>query len=157
MRTADKGTRRIMRIMGLDLGAKTCGVSLSDELFITAQPLEIIRRERPGMLRRTLARIEALVREHGVVRIVLGLPLNMDDTEGERAAFSREFAAKLEARCGVPVVLSDERLTTVEADELMDEMGIPAAERASYVDMLAANVILQEYMENHRDELRDGA
>ncbi len=154
---ADKGTRRIMRIMGLDLGAKTCGVSLSDELFITAQPLEIIRRERPGMLRRTLARIEALVREYGVVRIVLGLPLNMDDTEGERAAFSREFAAKLEARCGVPVALSDERLTTVEADELMDEMGIPAAERASYVDMLAANVILQEYMENHREELRNGA
>lgn len=142
-----------MRVMGLDFGSKTTGVALSDELLITAQPVEIIRRDRNGKIRPTLQRIQQLAEENNVGLIVMGLPLNMDDSEGDRALLTLDFKKKVEQRTGLPVVMSDERLTTVEADELMDEMGIPASERKTYVDMLAANVILQEYMENHRDEL----
>lgn len=143
-----------MKIMGLDLGARTVGVALSDELLMTAQPKEIIRRDRENKIRKTLVRIEELIRDNDVRLIVLGLPLNMDDSAGERADISQEFAEKLRKRTGLPVVLSDERLTTVEADESMDEMGITGRmERKKYVDMLAATVILREYMENHPQEL----
>ncbi len=142
-----------MRIMGLDFGGKTCGVALSDTLLITAQPKEIIRRDRENKLRRTLARIEELIEEYDVGLIVLGLPLNMDDTQGERARKTLEFQESLQRRTGLPVVMSDERLTTVEADEIMKEQGIPREKYHDYVDMIAAGIILREYMENHRDEL----
>ena len=137
----------------MDFGGKTCGVALSDSLLITAQPLEIIRRDRENKLRRTFARIEELIEEYDVGLIVLGLPLNMDDTEGERARRTLEFQDSLQRRTGLPVVMSDERLTTVEADEIMKEQGIPREKFHDYVDMIAAGIILREYMENHRDEL----
>ncbi len=142
-----------MRIMGLDYGSRTVGVALSDELLMTAQPKEIIRRERETKIRQTLTRIETLIEENDVRLIVMGLPLNMNDTEGERAEKTREFAEHIERRTGLPVVFSDERLSTVEADEIMDRMGIRYQDRKTYVDMIAANVILQEYMESHREEL----
>ena len=142
-----------MRIMGLDFGSRTCGVALTDELLLTAQPKEIIRRERPSQLRKTLQRIEELIGENNVGMIVLGLPLNMDDSQGERATLTLEFQDKLQRRTGLPVVMSDERLTTVEADELMDEMGIRGADRKKYVDMLAAAVILRDYMNSHPEKL----
>lgn len=138
-----------MRIMGLDFGSKTCGVALSDPLFITAQPKEIIRRERENKLRRTFARIEELIKEYDVGLIVLGLPLNMDDSEGERARKTLEFQDSLERRTGLRVVMSDERLTTVEAEEIMQQQGIPRGKYHDYVDMIAAGIILKEYMENH--------
>lgn len=142
-----------MRIMGLDYGSKTCGVALSDELLMTAQPVEIIRRDREKKIRRTLSRIEELIVSNDVRLIVLGLPLNMNDTAGERAEASMEFRDRLERRTGLEVVLSDERLTTEAAYEIMDRMGIRRQDRGRYVDMIAANVILQEYMENHPDRL----
>lgn len=142
-----------MRIMGLDFGSKTCGVALSDELLVTAQPVEIIRRDRENKIRRTLARIEELIVENDVRLIVLGLPLNMDDSAGARADASLEFRDRIERRTGLEVVMSDERLTTEEAYEIMDRMGIRRSDRGRYVDMIAANVILQEYMENHREKL----
>ena len=142
-----------MRIMGLDFGGKTCGVALSDPLFMTAQPKEIIRRERENKLRRTLARIEELIVEYDVGLIVLGLPLNMDDTQGERAKKTLEFQESLERRTGLRVVMSDERLTTVEAEEIMHKQGIPREKYHDYVDMIAAGIILEEYLENHRGEL----
>lgn len=142
-----------MRIMGLDFGGKTCGVALSDTLLITAQPKEIIRRDRENKLRRTFARIEELIQEYDVGLIVLGLPLNMDDSQGERARKTLEFQDSLQRRTGLPVIMSDERLTTVEADEIMREQGIPREKYHDYVDMIAAGIILREYMENHRDEL----
>ncbi len=144
-----------MKIIGLDFGSKTVGVALSDALLITAQPKEIIRRDRENKIRKTISRIEEIIRENDVRLIVVGLPLNMDDTEGERAQLSREFAKKLETRTGLPVVMSDERLTTVEADDSMDEMEIYGRRnRKEYVDMIAAVVILREYMENHPQELQ---
>lgn len=142
-----------MKIMGLDYGSKTVGVALSDELLLTAQPKEIIRRDRENKLRRTLARIETLILENDVRMIVLGLPLNMDDTVGERAQRTLEFQDRLQRRTGLTVVMQDERLTTVKADEMMDDMGILPGDRKKYVDMLAASVILQDYMESHRQEI----
>ena len=135
-----------MRIMGLDYGARTVGVAISDELLMTAQAKEIIRRKDENKLRRTLARIEELIQEYDIRDIVLGLPLHMDSSVGVRAEISMEFRDKIERRTGIPVTLQDERLTTVEADEIMDELGIRGKERKDYVDMIAAKVILEDYL-----------
>lgn len=139
-----------MRIMGLDYGSKTVGVALSDELLLTAGAKEIIRRKEENKLRRTLARIEELIEEFKVEKIVLGLPINMDQTPSVRSELCLEFKDKIERRCGIPVIMWDERLTTVEADEIMDEAGIKGRERKEYVDMIAAQVILQDYLDNSK-------
>jgi len=139
-----------MRIMGLDYGSKTVGVALSDELLLTAGAKEIIRRKEENKLRRTLARIEELIVEFKVEKIVLGLPVNMDQTPSVRSELCLEFKDKIERRCGIPVIMWDERLTTVEADEIMDEAGIKGRERKEYVDMIAAQVILQDYLDNSK-------
>lgn len=136
-----------MRIMGLDFGSKTVGVAISDPLLITAQGIEIIRRKDENKLRQTLARIEALAAEYEVETIVLGLPKNMNDTMGERAELSLEFKEKLERRTGLPVVMWDERLTTVAADRVMMEAGIRREDRREYVDKIAACFILQGYLD----------
>ncbi|MDD5847573.1 MAG: Holliday junction resolvase RuvX [Lachnospiraceae bacterium] len=141
-----------MRIMGLDYGAKTVGVALSDALLLTSQPKETIYRDRESKIRKTFARIEELVQENDVGLIVVGLPLNMDDSEGERARLAREFADHIERRSGIPCVFQDERLTTVEADEILAKMGHKAGDKR-YVDQIAASVILQEYMNAHPDVL----
>lgn len=139
-----------MRIMGLDYGSKTVGVAISDELLITAQGKEIIRREQENKLRRTCARIEELIEEYEVTQIVLGLPKNMNDTEGERAQKTHEFEEMLIRRTGLPVTLWDERLTTVAADKAMMEAGIRREKRRDYVDMIAAALILQGYLDSRR-------
>ena len=136
-----------MRIMGLDFGSKTVGVAVSDSLLITAQGVEIIRRKEENKLRRTLARIEELILEYQVEEIVLGYPKNMNATEGEQARLTEEFRDKLERRTGVPVAMWDERLTTVAADKAMIEMGIRRENRKEYVDMIAAQLILQGYLD----------
>ncbi|WP_026517449.1 Holliday junction resolvase RuvX [Butyrivibrio sp. MC2021] len=141
-----------MRIMGLDYGSRTVGVAISDELLLTAQAREIIRRKEENKLRRTLARIEELILEYGVEKIVLGLPLNMDQSDSERSKLSLEFKDKIERRTGIPVIMWDERLTTVEADEIMDEVGIRGKDRKEYVDMIAAQIILQDYLDNSKEK-----
>jgi len=133
--------------MGLDFGSKTVGVAVSDPLLITAQGVEIIRRKEENKLRQTLARIESLIQEYEVEEIVLGLPKNMNDTEGVRAELSYEFKDKLERRTGLKVTMWDERLTTVEADRTMMESGIRREHRKEYVDMIAATLILQGYLD----------
>ena len=137
-----------MRIMGLDFGSKTVGVAVSDSLLLTAQGLEIIRREKEDKLRRTLARIEELSVEYEVEEIVLGLPKNMNATEGERVELTAQFKEKLERRTGLPVTLWDERLTTVAADKAMIEAGIRRENRKEYVDKIAASLILQGYLDS---------
>ena len=136
-----------MRIMGLDFGSKTVGVAVSDALLVTAQGVEIIRRKQENKLRQTLARIEALIEEYEVDRIVLGLPRNMNASEGERAEKTREFAQMLFRRTGIEPILWDERLTTVAADKLMMEAGIRRENRREYVDAIAASYILQGYLD----------
>ena len=141
-----------MRIMGLDFGSKTVGVALSDPLLITAQGLEIIRRKEENKLRQTLARIEEIIVENQVEEIVLGLPKNMNDTEGERVSLTMEFKEKLERRTGLPVHMWDERLTTVAADKAMMEAGIRRENRKDYVDMIAATLILQGFLDKRAME-----
>ena len=136
-----------MRIMGLDFGSKTVGVAVSDPLYITAQGVEIIRREQENKLRKTLARIEELVKEYEVEEIVLGLPKNMNNSIGERGEKSIEFKEMLERRTGLNVVMWDERLTTVSADKTMMEAGIRRENRKKYVDQIAAAFILQGYLD----------
>ncbi len=136
-----------MRIMGLDFGTKTVGVAVSDPLLITAQGVEIIRRKYEDKLRQTLARIEELVKEYEVDKIVLGLPKNMNNTEGERVEKTLSFRDMLERRTGLDVVMWDERLTTVAADKAMMEAGIRRENRHEYVDMIAASLILQGYLD----------
>jgi putative Holliday junction resolvase len=141
-----------MRILGLDYGTKTVGVAVSDDLLLTAQGVEIIRRKSPSKLRQTLARIEELVAAYGVERIVLGYPKNMNNTEGERCEQTKEFKEMLERRTGLEVVLWDERLTTVAADMSMMEMGIRRENRKEYVDEIAAIFILQGYLDYLRNQ-----
>lgn len=136
-----------MRIMGLDFGSKTVGVAISDPLLLTAQGIEIIRRKEENKLRKTLARIEELIVQYEVGEIVLGFPKNMNDTIGIRAELSLEFKDKLERRTALPVTMWDERLTTVAADKAMIEAGIRREHRKEYVDMIAAVLILQGYLD----------
>ena len=136
-----------MRWMGLDFGSKTVGVAVSDPLGLTAQPVEIVRRKSENKLRQTLARIEELIREYRVTELVLGFPKNMNNTLGERAAKSLEFKEMLERMTGLPVVMWDERLTTVEANRAMIEGKVRREERGRYVDAIAAVLILQGYLD----------
>lgn len=136
-----------MRIMGLDYGSKTVGVAVSDALHLTAQGIEIIRRTSENKLRQTLARIEVLIKEYEVGTIVLGFPKNMNNTIGDRAEKSLAFKEMLEKRTGLPVVMWDERLTTVEANRTLIEGNVRRENRKEYVDMLAAVYILQGYLD----------
>ena len=137
-----------MRIMGLDYGSKTVGVAISDSLLLTAQGIETIERKEENKLRKTLARIEALVKEYEVEKIVLGLPLNMNDTIGERAEKTLEFKAMLERRTGLEVILWDERLTTIEAEQILIESNVRREDRKKYIDKIAAGFILQGYLDS---------
>ena len=141
-----------MRIIGLDFGSKTVGVAVSDELLITAQGIEIVRRKSENKLRQTLARIEELIKEYNVEKIVLGFPKNMNNSEGERFEKTLEFKEMLERRTGLTVELWDERLTTVAADNLMMEAGIRRENRKEYVDQIAASFILQGYLDYLQNE-----
>lgn len=143
-----------MRIMGLDFGSRTVGVAISDSLLLTAQGVEIIRRKEENKLRQTLARIEALIVEYQVEEIVLGLPKNMNATEGPRAELTKEFQEKLERRTGLPVTLWDERLTTVAAEKAMIEAGLRREKRSEHVDKVAAVLILQGYLDRRKMQER---
>ena len=137
-----------MRIMGLDYGSVTVGVAISDELHLTAQGIEVIRRKQENKLRQTLARIEQLVEEYKVEKIILGYPKNMNNTIGDRAEKSEEFAKMLERRTGLEVILFDERLTTVSAHNAMIEGNVRREKRAQVVDKVAAVFILQTYLDS---------
>lgn len=137
-----------MRVMGLDYGSKTVGVAISDPLGITAQGIETIHRKAENKLRQTLARIEELVREYEVDRLVLGFPKNMNNTIGDRAEKSLELKEMLERRTGLPVIMWDERLTTVEAERTLMESNVRREDRKKYVDKIAAVFILQGYLDS---------
>lgn len=136
-----------MRILGLDYGSKTVGVAVSDPLGLTAQAVETIWRKQENKLRRTLARIEELISEYQIEKIVVGYPKNMNNTIGERAKKALEFQEMLVRRTGLPVVMWDERLTTVEAERTLIEAGVRRENRKKYLDELAAVFILQGYLD----------
>ena len=142
------GNARNMRILGLDYGSKTVGVAVSDPLGLTAQKVETIWRKQENKLRRTLARIEELIAEYEVEKIVLGFPKNMNNTVGERAEKALEFGEVLKKRTGLEVIMWDERLTTVEADRTLIEAGVRRENRKQYLDGIAAVFILQGYLDS---------
>ena len=137
-----------MRILGLDYGSKTVGVAVSDPLGLTAQKIETIWRKQENKLRRTLARIEELIAEYEVEKIVMGFPKNMNNTVGERAEKALEFGEMLKKRTGLEVIMWDERLTTVEADRTLIEAGVRRENRKQYLDGIAAVFILQGYLDS---------
>ncbi|SDZ78397.1 putative holliday junction resolvase [Pseudobutyrivibrio sp. ACV-2] len=136
------------RILGLDYGTKTVGVAISDPLLLTAQELETIVRKRPNALRHTLVRIQEICDEYKVEKIILGYPRNMDDSEGFRCEETLEFKKLLEKRVDIPIELLDERLTTVYADEILEESGVAKKDRKKVIDQIAAAIILQDYLDN---------
>lgn len=138
--------------MGLDYGSRTVGVAISDPLRITAQAVETITRKDENKLRKTCARIEALIQEYQAEKIVLGLPKHMNNDIGDRAEKSMEFGRMLERRTGLPVVMWDERLTTVEAERTLIENKVRREDRKKYVDQIAAVFILQGYLDSIRNE-----
>ena len=144
-RQQSNGGSTYRRVLGLDYGSKTVGVAVSDPLRLTAQGVEIIRRKSENKLRQTLARITELASEYQAETIVLGFPRNMNATIGERARATIEFKAMVERRTQLPVILWDERLTTVAADRVMDETGV--RNHKDYVDEIAAMLILQGYLD----------
>ena len=141
----------ILKIMGLDYGSVTVGVAISDSMLLTAQPVEVIKRKSENKLRQTLARIQVLAEENDVGRIVLGYPKNMNNSEGERVERTKEFMEKLKARTGLEVVLWDERLSTVSAMDVLKEGGVRSEHRKTYVDKIAASLILQGYLDSIRN------
>ena len=134
--------------MGLDFGSRTTGVAVSDPLGITAQGVETIVRKDENKLRQTCARIEALIKEYEIEEIVLGYPKNMNNTAGERAEKTEAFKAMLERRTGKPVILWDERLTTIAAERVLMESGVRRENRKAVVDKIAAVLILQGYLDS---------
>lgn len=141
-----------MRVIGLDYGSKTVGVALSDELMLTAQPLTTIHRDRPTKLRQTLAQIEQIIEQYDADRIVVGWPKKLDNEEGERCEKTKEFGDMLENRTGLEIIYQDERLTTAQADGVLEQGGIRKDKRKQYIDKMAASLILQNYLDtlSHR-------
>ena len=137
-----------MRIMGLDYGSRTVGVDISAPLGITAQAVETICRKDENKLRKTCARIEELVAEYEVEKIVLGLPKHMNNAIGDRAEKSMQFGEIIGRRTGLEVVMWDERLTTVSAERTLIENKVRREDRKKYIDQIAAVFILQGYLDS---------
>jgi len=136
-----------MRILGLDVGEKTIGVAISDELGFTAQGIETIKRTK---LTKDISRLKEIIAEYGVEEIVVGLPRNMDGSIGLRAEMIQKFANKLQTAVALPVTFWDERLTTVSAERTLLEADVSRKKRKKVIDKLAAILILQGYLDHKK-------
>ena len=130
------------RILGIDHGDVRIGIAMSDETAFLASPLTTVLSGKGAV-----DEITALIRQHGVEKIVMGLPLNMDGSAGPATEKVRRFARKLAAKTDVPIVESDERLTTVTAHHQLREAGLDGKKRKGVVDMAAAQIILQDWLD----------
>lgn len=133
-----------MRILGLDLGTRTIGVAVSDEMNLTAQPVRTIRRKG---ITRDLEEISSLIEEYSAGTIVVGLPVNMDGSMGARSAQVLAFVEKLRERTSLPVKTWDERLSTVAVTRVLIEGDVSRKRRKEVVDKMAASYILQGYLD----------
>ncbi len=138
-----------MRYLGLDLGTRTLGISISDTTLTIANTLKTIRFEDSNY-DLLLPELEKIINEYCISKIVLGYPLNMNNTEGEKCKITLEFKKKLEDKFNINVVLQDERLTTVEATNYMLQADISRKKRKKKIDSLAANIILQTYLDREK-------
>ena len=130
-----------MRIIGLDIGSKRIGVAMSDELGITAQPLETIKAQ-------DLEKVVELVKEHEAKELVVGLPLNMNGSEGPKAKEVISLVDSLKQKVSVPVKMWDERLTTMAVEKELIRADVSRRKRKKVVDKLAAQLILQSYLDS---------
>lgn len=142
-----------MRILGLDVGEKTIGVAISDPLGLTAQGVEVIRRQGDG--RREIERLAQLVALYDVKEVVVGLPLNMNGTCGARCAATLDFVKRLEKELNLPVKTWDERLSTVAAERILLEGDLSRARRKRVIDKVAAVLILQGYLDSRSRQMKN--
>ncbi|MDD3382205.1 MAG: Holliday junction resolvase RuvX [Bacilli bacterium] len=138
-----------MKIIGLDLGTKTLGVAISDALGIIANPIGTYRIEEKN-LNQALEFVKDLIKEHGIIEIVLGFPKNMDGSTGFQCDYISEFKEILEKETGLKVFLIDERLTSVIANRTMLSADMSRQKRKKNVDKLAASIILQGYLDSNK-------
>lgn len=138
-----------MRYLGLDLGTKTLGVSISDRLGIVASSLKIIHFTSENY-EDTFIELKEIIDKYNVEKIVLGLPKNMDNSLGESANRSIEFKKKLEKEFNLEVIMQDERMSSIEAHNIMLQGDLSRKKRKKYVDSLAANIILQRYLDSRK-------
>ena len=137
------------RIMGLDLGSRTLGIAVSDPLGMIARTVETFRFADDDY-DAACARAVQLAKELGAVKFVLGLPKHMNGDVGIRGQISLDFKAKLEAACGLPVILQDERLTTAAAERILISADVSRKKRKAVIDQMAAVQILQSYLDQKR-------
>ncbi|MDD5423059.1 MAG: Holliday junction resolvase RuvX [Candidatus Omnitrophica bacterium] len=136
-----------MRILGVDFGSKRIGIAVSDELFITAQGVKTLVRRS---LEQDLREIKDFIKEHGVIEVVVGLPLNMNGTHSQKTKEAMEFMESLSKAVDVPVKTWDERLSTVQAERTLLEADLSRAKRKRVMDKMAAQVILQGYLDSRK-------
>lgn len=135
------------RIIGLDYGEVRIGIAFSDLLQVISSPYETYKRKE---LNQDLSYLTKLIKEKEVSLIVLGLPLNMDGTEGDRAIKTREFGALLSKATGLEIVYIDERLTSLEAEEMLIEAKVRREKRKQLIDQIAAQIILETYLKSKK-------
>jgi len=141
-----------MRIMGIDLGTKRIGVAMSDETATIAQANCVIERKSDEY---AASEIKRIADAEGASEIVVGLPLNMDGTSGERAEDAEHFAEVLRKETSLPVRMRDERLSTMEAKSIMLEADLSREKRKKKIDRLAAQIILQGYLDEEKEKVKD--
>ena len=134
---------RYTRKMGIDYGDKRIGIALTDALCIISSPYEVFQNQS---MQQSINHIDKLIKEFDVDEVALGLPLNMDGTEGERAKLHREFGEALANFSGVKVFYVDERLTSAEAEELLIASGVRREKRKELIDKISAQIIFQKYL-----------
>lgn len=139
------------RLLALDFGSKTVGVAITDELHVTISLLPVIRREKPTKFRKTFAEIEKILSTYEIEKIVLGFPYNMNGSKGKRCKETELFKESLSKRIDIPIILYDERLTTVEAYDIMKEYKIDKNKQIEIVDSVAAAVILRSYLNQNEN------
>ncbi|WP_421380047.1 Holliday junction resolvase RuvX [Bacillus salacetis] len=138
-----------MRVMGLDVGSKTVGVAVSDAMGWTAQGVETISiNEEQSQF--GLQRVEELIKEYEVDKVVIGFPKNMNNTVGPRGEASQKYAKLLEDKLGVSTILWDERLTTMAAERILLEADVSRKKRKKVIDKMAAAFILQGYLDSQK-------
>ena len=138
-----------MRYLGLDLGTRTLGISISDTTKTIASTLKTIRFQDSNYIE-LIPQLKTIIEENSISKIVLGFPKNMNNTIGDRCEETLKFKELLEQHFSIEVVLQDERLTTVEATNYMLEADISRKKRKKKVDSLAANIILQTYLDKEK-------
>lgn len=138
-----------MRLMCLDVGRKRIGIAVSDLLMLTAQGVETYYRKS---IEKDIEKYNSLIKEYEVSKIIVGLPKNMNGTLGEMANEIIEYSKKLEDTLNIPIEMYDERLSTKLATSALIEGNVSRKKRKNYVDMIAASVILQSYMERCKNE-----